>query len=332
MPRENPPQRRCTYRKACSVKRFTATEKWSDSWFRKLKPDHKNLWQYIVDNCDVAGVWKVDLELAAYYIGNEKPFNASEVLKAFAGRLVDIGRGRWWYPGLIPFQYGQLSEKCDFHKTIIKKLQSHGLMARWEAYLADRAASDAAAELPISDVPPTLPPPLPHEGEPASLKKEREEEEKEILGKGYGENRNGAPSQAVEFPKGFPTNETTAIDWARVGGCRATDEQIRLYWNEAAARNGTDVTGQPITRWVQHCSARAIRTEGRTAEAKANGNGSVWSQQKQLEAVLVEMKKIERRGHEDPAAGLVIKQEDRAGYRLLKKRRDELNASIAKGG
>lgn len=76
----------------------------------------------------------------------------------------------------------------------------------------------------------------------------------------------GGESLPVEFPKGFPPDEKSAIDWARVGGSRATDEQIKLYWNEAAARNGTDVTGQPINRWSQHCNGRAIRSESKQAE------------------------------------------------------------------
>jgi hypothetical protein len=116
------------------VKRFTATEKWSDSWYRKLKPLHKLFWQYLVDNCDQSGVWKVDLELASYYIGAKVDASA---LVAFAGRVREVGKEKWWMPGFIVFQFGKLSEECPFHVKVLKLLEDHRLVALWEAYLRD---------------------------------------------------------------------------------------------------------------------------------------------------------------------------------------------------
>jgi len=52
--------------RGCKVKRFTETEKWKDSWFRKLKPSSKLLWLYILDTCDNAGFWEYDLEMCAF--------------------------------------------------------------------------------------------------------------------------------------------------------------------------------------------------------------------------------------------------------------------------
>jgi len=48
------------------MKRFTETEKWKDSWFRKLQPPSKLLWLYILDTCDNAGFWEYDLEMCAF--------------------------------------------------------------------------------------------------------------------------------------------------------------------------------------------------------------------------------------------------------------------------
>lgn len=53
------------------MKRFTEAFKWSDPWFRKLTPPQKLFWLYICDNCDNAGVWKIDLEMAGFQIGSE---------------------------------------------------------------------------------------------------------------------------------------------------------------------------------------------------------------------------------------------------------------------
>lgn len=49
--------------------RFTHTEKWEDAWFRKSPPLVKLLYLYIIDKCDIAGIWEKDLELAAFVIG-----------------------------------------------------------------------------------------------------------------------------------------------------------------------------------------------------------------------------------------------------------------------
>lgn len=126
------------------MKRFTATEKWADSWFRKLKPAHKLLWQYIVDSCDQSGVWKVDMELASFSIGAKVDATA---LEAFEGRVRDVGRGRWWMPGFIVFQFnGNLSEECPFHVKVIKLLEEHRLTALWEAYLNDLTVKDTTGD------------------------------------------------------------------------------------------------------------------------------------------------------------------------------------------
>ncbi len=49
--------------------RFTLTEKWQELWFRKLPPAEKLLYLYICDNCNIAGIWEIDLEQAAFSIG-----------------------------------------------------------------------------------------------------------------------------------------------------------------------------------------------------------------------------------------------------------------------
>ena len=51
------------------TKRFTATEKWDDPWFRKLNLLAKAFWYYVCDKCDNAGVWKIDFEHASFYMG-----------------------------------------------------------------------------------------------------------------------------------------------------------------------------------------------------------------------------------------------------------------------
>ena len=52
-------------------KRFTEIMKWNDPWFRRLSIEAKLFWIYLCDNCDNAGVWKIDYELASFQIGGK---------------------------------------------------------------------------------------------------------------------------------------------------------------------------------------------------------------------------------------------------------------------
>lgn len=105
------------------MKRFTETTKWNDPWFRRLSPYHKTFWEYIRDNCDNAGVWKVDLELASFHCGCI--FEEKDILGAFEGRIRDIGNGRWWVQKFIAFQYGELSESSKPHKHVLSLMRQH---------------------------------------------------------------------------------------------------------------------------------------------------------------------------------------------------------------
>ena len=51
------------------AKRFTDTNKWTDPWFRKLTPNEKLVFMYLVDNCDMAGFIELDLEVISFHTG-----------------------------------------------------------------------------------------------------------------------------------------------------------------------------------------------------------------------------------------------------------------------
>ena len=106
------------------MKRFTDTNKWEDPWFRRLSPELKNLWQWLCDRCDNAGVIDPDLDLAAFQIGYQYPM---DTLSEFGDRLVNLECGKWFIPKFIEFQYGNLSEDCKAHNPIFISLQKHGI-------------------------------------------------------------------------------------------------------------------------------------------------------------------------------------------------------------
>lgn len=53
--------------------RFTNTDKWGDAWFSELRPIEKLLFNYLCDNCDIAGFIEVTLKKWSMDIGADKP-------------------------------------------------------------------------------------------------------------------------------------------------------------------------------------------------------------------------------------------------------------------
>src|SRR3972149_10317977 len=109
-------------------KRFTDSEKWHKPWFRKLKPEHKLFWSYLVDNCDNAGVWEVDWELVSFMIGIE--LNENDILEIFKKQISIFDNGRRWYiKDFIEFQYGckrsELNPKSNLHISAICLVKKH---------------------------------------------------------------------------------------------------------------------------------------------------------------------------------------------------------------
>ena len=109
------------------AKRFTANDKWEDSWFRKLPLRSKVFWIFILDRCDVAGMWKKDYEFASFCIGETI---SEDILKDFNGRIELVNGDKLWVVRFVEFQYGFLSHKASPHKPVINILKKHGLLQR----------------------------------------------------------------------------------------------------------------------------------------------------------------------------------------------------------
>lgn len=109
------------------AKRFTDTEKWKKPFIRELTSENKLLWMYIVDDCDIAGLWQVDFEIAEIRLGIK--INRNEVLEIFKDKIIEIDRGtKWFIPSFIEFQYGsQLSRANNIFKSIDKIMSKYDL-------------------------------------------------------------------------------------------------------------------------------------------------------------------------------------------------------------
>lgn len=115
-------------------KRFTDTDKYRKPFFRGLRGAYKLLWDYLYHNCDNAGIWIKDFEIAQTYIGSDMVISEEEALKFFGDRVTVFDDGaKWFLPSFIEFQYDctveQLNPKNNAHLSVIKKLKKEGLIS-----------------------------------------------------------------------------------------------------------------------------------------------------------------------------------------------------------
>ncbi len=109
-------------------KRLTDSAKYQHPWFRKLPGNYKLAFYALLDLCDCAGVWRVDLEDLEYRL-KAGTYDWQDFLAQMDGRIVPIDGDRWQIRDYIAFQYGTLNPtgKNRVHASVIKALRSHGI-------------------------------------------------------------------------------------------------------------------------------------------------------------------------------------------------------------
>lgn len=106
------------------AKRFTETEKWKKEWYRKLGSNWRDIWQYLLDNCDHAGVWEISLENITHFTG--QTITLDELIYKFGERIKIISDTKLHITTFIDFQYkGQLNPKNSVHYSVLKILSSN---------------------------------------------------------------------------------------------------------------------------------------------------------------------------------------------------------------
>jgi len=109
------------------AKRFTDTDKWKKPFIKSLSPVQKLFWFYITDDCDHAGIWQVDFEVAQLRVG--EPISEQELIQAFGENIkIFDGGTKWFLPSFIEFQYGELNEKNRVHESVLKTLGKYNLL------------------------------------------------------------------------------------------------------------------------------------------------------------------------------------------------------------
>jgi hypothetical protein len=109
------------------AKRFTDTNKWKKSFIKNLSPDYKLFWLYLLDECDHAGIWHVEIEVAEARLGIK--INESEALCFLNENVIKFDGGeKWFIPHFIEFQYGELNPENRAHKSVIDQLIKYKLI------------------------------------------------------------------------------------------------------------------------------------------------------------------------------------------------------------
>lgn len=109
------------------AKRLTDSGKWNKPYLRTMKASYKLLWLFILDECDHAGVWQVDIEVAQIKIGEK--LNIEAALESFKGKIVPFCDGeKWLIIDFIDFQYGKLNPQNRVHESVINLLSKYDLL------------------------------------------------------------------------------------------------------------------------------------------------------------------------------------------------------------
>lgn len=106
-------------------KRFTDTEKFNDKWYRKLPILQKVIWEYLLAECNHAGILeKFDIELMSFKIGQEI---TKKDLDYFKNRIVFISDSVIFIPKFIKFQYGRLNPESKVHASVLRELKKYSI-------------------------------------------------------------------------------------------------------------------------------------------------------------------------------------------------------------
>lgn len=103
------------------AKRYTDSEKWKDSWFKKLPIEIKTLWLFMLDTCSSIGIWQNQFDEFKLYTGYD--CSASDIVTYMSDRVIIHGEDSFFIHKFISYQYDVLYENHPIHAKYIKELR-----------------------------------------------------------------------------------------------------------------------------------------------------------------------------------------------------------------
>ena len=107
------------------AKRYISTDLYQKKWYRSLNPKMKCVWIYLFTQSDHAGFFNVDLELISFMVGSK--VTEKEIFTHLGDQIVTINQDKWWLRDFVAFQYGELKDTNNAHRSVLKQLQKHNI-------------------------------------------------------------------------------------------------------------------------------------------------------------------------------------------------------------
>ena len=98
------------------AKRFIDTSLFNKRWFREFPPKMKLFYLYMLTQCDHAGMYDVDLELASFQTG--MPVKQEDVDEYLKDHIEIIKEDKWFLRKFVDFQYGILNQNVKAHASV----------------------------------------------------------------------------------------------------------------------------------------------------------------------------------------------------------------------
>lgn len=108
------------------AKRFTDTEKFIDPWYRRLSTKNKILWDWLLCNCDHAGIITIDFEFVEMVLSEK--YEDDVIERFFSDRVIQISPAKFFIPKFLKFQYGKLNPNSKVHASVIGRLEDEGII------------------------------------------------------------------------------------------------------------------------------------------------------------------------------------------------------------
>jgi len=94
--------------------------------FKKIKTiegPYKLLYIYMFCECDHAGIWQVELDIAAIRLGFE--YDEIKALGALGNKVKMVREGHWYITDFVEFQYGKLNPDNRVHVSVMNILTKY---------------------------------------------------------------------------------------------------------------------------------------------------------------------------------------------------------------
>ena len=219
------------------AKRFTDTDKWKDEWYTELPNDYKIIWQYLLDTCDNAGIYKRNIKLLNIMCNTN--VSETDILNAFKLRVTPISDEKWIINKFCVFQYGPdfLESKNKAVISVVNKLIENNLyQSSTNTLLIPYPSSINTLSIPYQY---SIDTPKEQEQEQEQVKEQvKEQEQYEYSDRAKGNTKNIAErllDVLMDADSDDLKYHRAVEDWRELGGIEGVSEL--LEWDESQKNN-----------------------------------------------------------------------------------------------